>query len=63
MSLVLLEALHRRWVMFLGNLSDAEFARTFTHPEWGTVKVEEAVALYAWHCRHHLAHVEQARHT
>src|SRR5262245_2544814 len=59
MSLALLEALHRRWVMFLKNLSDVEFARTFTHPEWGAVKVEEAVAMYAWHCRHHAAHIKQ----
>lgn len=59
LSLSLLEALHRRWVLFLKNLSDAECARTFKHPEWGTVTIDESVALYAWHCRHHLAHVEQ----
>jgi DinB superfamily len=59
MSLVLLEALHRRWVMFLKNLSDAQCVRTFMHPEWGAVTVEEAVAMYAWHCRHHSAHIEQ----
>ena len=60
LSLSLLEALHRRWVLFLRNLSDAEYARTFKHPEWGTVTIDEAVALYEWHCRHHLAHVQQA---
>jgi DinB superfamily len=60
LSLSLLEALHRRWVLFLRNLSDAEYARTFKHPDWGTVTIDEAVALYEWHCRHHLAHVEQA---
>jgi len=59
LSLSLLEALHRRWVLFLKNLSDAEYARTFKHPDWGTVTIDEAVALYEWHCRHHLAHVEQ----
>jgi hypothetical protein len=60
LSLSLLEALHRRWVLFLRHLSEAQWARTFKHPEWGVVTVDEAVALYAWHCRHHLAHVEQA---
>ena len=60
LSLSLLEALHRRWVLFLKNLSDAEYARTFKHPDWGTVTIDEALALYEWHCRHHLAHVEQA---
>src|SRR3954465_13877624 len=59
LSLSLLEALHRRWVLFLRNLSDAEYARTFKHPDWGTVTIDEAVALYEWHCRHHLAHVQQ----
>jgi uncharacterized damage-inducible protein DinB len=59
MSLALLEALHRRWRMFLGGLSDEQFVRPFEHPEWGRVTVEQALALYAWHCRHHTAHIEQ----
>ena len=59
LSLNLLDALHRRWVLFLRNLSDAEWARTFQHKDWGTVTIDEAVALYAWHCRHHSAHIEQ----
>jgi hypothetical protein len=60
MSLALLEALHRRWMAFLRTLSEEQFARPFVHPEWGRMTVEEAVALYAWHCRHHTAHIEQA---
>ena len=59
-SLTLLDALHRRWVAFLRALPDAAFGRTYQHKEMGTVPVEEAVAMYAWHCRHHAAHVEQA---
>jgi hypothetical protein len=57
MSLDLLDALHRRWLAFLRALSDAAFRRAFTHPEWGLVTVDEAVAMYAWHCRHHTAHI------
>ena len=60
LSLSLLDALHRRWMAFLGALTDEQFARIFVHPEWGRVTVEEAVALYAWHCRHHIAHIELA---
>jgi hypothetical protein len=60
MSLTLLEALHRRWLAFLSTLSDDQFTRPFLHPEWGRVTVEEALALYAWHCRHHTAHIQQA---
>lgn len=60
LSLSLLEALHRRWVLFLSQMSEDQWARAFKHPQWGTMRIDEAVALYAWHCRHHLAHVEQA---
>jgi DinB family protein len=59
-SLTLLSALHRRWVTFLRALSDGDFRKTFQHKEWGSVAVEEAVAMYAWHTRHHAAHIEQA---
>src|SRR5205814_825818 len=58
MSIALLEALHRRWVAFLRALPDAEFGRVYVHPELGRVTIDEAIALYAWHCRHHAAHIE-----
>jgi uncharacterized damage-inducible protein DinB len=60
-SLDLLESLHRRWVLFLRSLSDNDFARTFHHPELGSVSVEKNVALYAWHGRHHVAHITSLR--
>jgi len=59
-SLRLLEALHQRWVILLRALPDEGFKRVFTHKEWGLVTVDEAVAMYAWHCRHHTAHIEGA---
>jgi hypothetical protein len=58
MSIALVEALHRRWVAFLRALPDAEFGRAYVHPELGRVTIDEAIALYAWHCRHHAAHIE-----
>jgi len=60
MSLDLLTAIHRRWVVFLRTLPEGEFQKTFMHPEWGRVTVDEAIAMYAWHGRHHAAHVRQA---
>jgi hypothetical protein len=60
MSLNLLEALHRRWVAFLRLLPDAAFGRAFVHPEWNRITIAETLALYAWHSRHHAAHIEQA---
>jgi hypothetical protein len=59
-SLTLLDALHRRWLAFLRGLSESDFARTFQHKEWGGVTIDEAVAMYAWHSKHHAAHIEQA---
>ncbi|MCU1382723.1 MAG: hypothetical protein JWL71_1420 [Acidobacteria bacterium] len=59
MSLALLDALHRRWVMFLRGLTDADFAKVYVHPELGRVALDEALALYAWHCRHHGAHIAE----
>ena len=60
MSLDLVDALHRRWLAFLRSLSESDYRRTFTHPEWGRVPIDEAIAMYAWHCRHHAAHIELA---
>lgn len=56
-SLQLLESLHARWVALLRSFGPAEFARKFEHPEDGTVSLERAVAIYAWHGRHHTAHI------
>jgi hypothetical protein len=58
MSLALLESLHIRWVAFLRGLHEGDFRKTFVHPELGSVAVEESIAMYAWHCRHHAAHIE-----
>ena len=60
-SLALLDNLHHRWVTLLKSLSDADFARTFRHPEIGLVRLDMNLALYAWHGRHHTAHITRLR--
>jgi uncharacterized damage-inducible protein DinB len=60
-SLALLDALHRRWVGWLGALDEAAFARTVQHPDWGAISIDELVQLYGWHCRHHVAHITRLR--
>lgn len=57
-SLLLLEALHRRWTHLLRSFDERDFQRTYRHPERGVVSLEENLQLYAWHGRHHLAHVQ-----
>ena len=57
-SLQLLESLHQRWVMLLQSLTDEDFARTYAHPDQDQpVRLDTALANYAWHGRHHLAHI------
>ena len=59
-SLQLLEALHQRWDVLLRSLDASQFARKFKHPDYeGTVDL--ILALYAWHGRHHTAHVTSLR--
>ena len=58
-SLELLDALHRRWTELLGSLTWAQLQREFVHPESGPVALTVNVGAYAWHGRHHLAHVER----
>lgn len=60
-SLALLDALHGRWVPFLRSLEPADFERAFVHPEHGPVTLDETLQLYAWHGRHHLAHITSLR--
>src|SRR5579884_2030774 len=60
--LLLLEGLHARWVQLLRSLTEEQFARTFFHPESGeTVSLADALASYAWHCRHHTAQITWLR--
>ncbi len=56
-SLTLLETLHDRWVRLLRALGPEDFARTLRHPEMGTMRLDSLTGLYAWHGRHHVAHV------
>lgn len=60
-SLALLEALHDRWVRFLRSLDEEQLTRAFRHPDYGEVTVEQNIAMYAWHGRHHVAHITSLR--
>jgi hypothetical protein len=60
-SLALLEKLHERWVVLVRSLALGDWERKFKHPELGTVKLDDQVQLYAWHGRHHVAHITSLR--
>jgi hypothetical protein len=60
-SLTLLESLHDRWMRLLRSLDSADWKRSFRHPELGAMTLEKALAVYAWHGRHHVAHITKLR--
>jgi hypothetical protein len=60
-SLQLIESLHQRWAVLLRSMSDADFALRFNHPERGVMRLDVTLAMYAWHCRHHAAHITGLR--
>ena len=60
-SLALLELLHLRWSILLRELPAADFARRLRHPALGLMTIDNLVDLYAWHGRHHVAHITSLR--
>ncbi|MFT5156317.1 MAG: putative damage-inducible protein DinB [Bacteroidia bacterium] len=60
-AIKLLEIIHRRWVILLKSMSEEDYKRELIHPEHqGSLQLESYLSLYAWHCNHHFAHIEQA---
>ena len=57
----LIELLHQRWEILLRSLSPDDFERAFLHPEMGRIGMKVAVAFYAWHGTHHIAHITSLR--
>ena len=60
-SLKMIDAIHHRWSVLLASMTDADFAKKFIHPETGEWSLAAALALYAWHSKHHTAHITSLR--
>jgi hypothetical protein len=60
-SVELIEAVHARWVLVLHSLTEAQWKRGYKHTERGPCTIEEVTIHYAWHARHHLAHITHLR--
>ena len=60
-SLLLVQAIHDRWVHCLRSLPAATFGKTCVHSDRGSMTLDDLVALYAWHGSHHVAHLTQLR--
>ncbi|KYG27803.1 YfiT family bacillithiol transferase [Priestia endophytica] len=60
-SLHLLSALHERLHKILNSLEEKDLKKIVQHPENGKVTVEQLIATYAWHGKHHIAHITTLR--
>ncbi len=60
-SLQWIEGLHARWVALIESMREADFEKGYLHPTLGRQSLAHALALYAWHSRHHTAHITGLR--
>ncbi len=60
-SLEIIESVHARWVMVLQAMTEEQWGRGFRHTERGPTRLDVATLLYAWHSRHHVAHITHLR--
>jgi hypothetical protein len=60
-SLTLYDSLHKRWVTLLRTLTPSDWSRKLRHPEWGLITLDQTLAQYAWHSKHHVAHITSLR--
>lgn len=60
-SLSIIEGLHTRWAALLNSMKSVDFEAKYIHPQTGKeLDLKFMLPLYAWHCEHHLAHINQA---
>jgi len=59
-SLLLYESLQSRWVYIMRSMTDAQWKRAYVHPQMGRYPLDRQAALYAWHGKHHVAHIRNA---
>lgn len=58
-SLLHIRAVHTKLTNLLKSMDDVDFERSFMHPETGReVFLKMNLAIYAWHCQHHYAHIK-----
>jgi uncharacterized damage-inducible protein DinB len=60
-SLRLFDVLHERWVVMLRPFRAEDWRRQYIHPERGITPLDRTLALFAWHGRHHAAHITGLR--
>lgn len=52
-SLILLDALHQRWVELCTSIAEGGWKRTLVHPDRGVFVLDSTLAMHIWHGHHH----------
>ncbi|MFZ0820025.1 MAG: putative metal-dependent hydrolase [Candidatus Acidiferrales bacterium] len=60
-SLAIIDGMHQRWVTLMREMREIDFMRSIVHPERGKMSLDDVLALYEWHGRHHVAHITSLR--
>jgi hypothetical protein len=60
-SLTLIDSLHHRMVVMLRSFKSSDWQRTLVHPQNGQMTLDKMLGLYAWHSKHHVAHITELR--
>ncbi|KHD86281.1 YfiT family bacillithiol transferase [Heyndrickxia ginsengihumi] len=60
-SVDLFSTIQKRLTALLKSLTDIDLKRTVQHPENGLSTIEKLIATYAWHGKHHIAHITSLR--
>lgn len=59
LSVTYLHALHAKWCYLLEGLTQEQLSREYFHPDsQKTFRLDTIIGQYAWHSRHHYAHIE-----
>jgi hypothetical protein len=58
-SITGLKSVHQRWVYLMNTLQETDWTKTYYHPERDIIyPLDRVLGIYAWHCTHHLKHIE-----
>ncbi|MBK8944321.1 MAG: putative metal-dependent hydrolase [Ignavibacteriae bacterium] len=61
-ALKMIEGIHERWTALLNSFSENDWNKCFYHPQsQKEIKLDENLSIYAWHCKHHLAHITELK--
>ena len=61
LSLAILDAVHARWIALCRTLKEGDFERSVILPKKGPWTIDRMLMIYAWHGRHHAAHITSLR--